>query len=61
MPQPDPLPDSISPEAPATGPAGQLAHPGAVAHLERLQPAMYRVGEHAWCLVGNGLSNQTFI
>jgi alkyl sulfatase BDS1-like metallo-beta-lactamase superfamily hydrolase len=32
-----------------------------VAHLERLQPAMYRVGEHAWCLVGNGLSNQTFI
>ncbi|MGE0625624.1 MAG: alkyl sulfatase dimerization domain-containing protein [Pseudomonadales bacterium] len=57
----DPLPDSISAREPIAGPAGQLAHPDAVAHLERLQPRLYRVGDHAWCLVGNGLSNQTFI
>ncbi len=29
--------------------------------LERLRPELYGVGEHAWCLVGNGLSNQTFV
>jgi len=57
----DPLPDSIGAAAPAVGPAGQLAHPDAVEQLERLRPALYRVGEHAWCLVGNGLSNQTFV
>jgi alkyl sulfatase BDS1-like metallo-beta-lactamase superfamily hydrolase len=61
MNQADPLPDSISSIAPAVGPAGQLAHPDAVVHLQRLARKLYRVGEHAWCLVGNGLSNQTFV
>jgi len=57
----DPLPASISAQQPAIGPAGQKAHPDAVEQLERLEPRLYRVGDHAWCLVGNGLSNQTFI
>lgn len=58
---PDRLPDSIAELDAATGPQGQLAHPDAIAHLQRLQRKFYRVGEHAWCLVGNGLSNQTFV
>ena len=57
----DPLPDSISAAAAAAGPQGQVAHPDAIEHLDRLQRKFYRVGEHAWCLVGNGLSNQTFV
>ena len=44
MPARDPLPDSISPVSPASGPAGQMAHPDAVAHLERLQPILARIG-----------------
>lgn len=56
------IPDSFdSSTAPVRGPAGQLAHPAAVDHLRRLEPKFYAVGEHAWCLVGNGLSNQTFV
>ncbi|MEM7079016.1 MAG: alkyl sulfatase dimerization domain-containing protein [Pseudomonadota bacterium] len=52
---------SISSVTPATGPAGQVAHPLAIAHHQRLTRHFYTVGEHAWCLVGNGLSNQTFV
>jgi alkyl sulfatase BDS1-like metallo-beta-lactamase superfamily hydrolase len=44
-----------------TGPKGQLAHPDALSHSERLVKKLYSIGERAWCLVGNGLSNQTFI
>ena len=57
----DSIPHSLPGLTPVEGPAGQLAHPDAVAHTERLQPAIYAVGERAWCVVGNGLSNQTFI
>ena len=57
----DLIPDSISARHPIAGPNGQLAHPDAVDHLSRLQPAFYTVGQHAWCLVGNGLSNQSFV
>ncbi len=46
---------------PAVGPRGQFAHPEALAHLDRLAPRMYSLGDHAWCVVGNGLSNQTFV
>ena len=56
-----PIADSIDTISPAAGPSGQLAHPDAIGHLERLQRKMYRVGEHTWCFVGNGLSNQTFV
>ena len=40
---------------------GQLAHPQLLDHSQRLKENFYKVGEHAWCLVGNGLSNQTFV
>ena len=43
------------------GPAGQLAHRSAVEHLERLAPKLWAVGDKAWCVVGNGLSNQSFV
>ena len=29
--------------------------------MEQFEPRLHRVGDHAWCVVGNGLSNQTFI
>ena len=37
------------------------AHSQLLDHSERLKEKFYKVGEHAWCLVGNGLSNQTFV
>ena len=52
---------SIHSIEPGTGPAGQKAHPDAIAHTQRLEPKLYKVGEHAWSLVGNGLSNQNFV
>ncbi len=55
------FPASFSNIEPAIGPAGQLAHPDAIEHLERIAPKMYPVGDRAWCVVGNGLSNQTFV
>ena len=45
----------------ATGSAGQTAHPQHLAHSERLKETFYEIGDSAWCYVGNGLSNQTFI
>ena len=43
------------------GPRGQLAHPKAFEQSERLRRHLYAVRPGVWCLVGNGLSNQTFI
>lgn len=40
---------------------GRIAHRSLHEHSERLLPRMYEVGDGVWCLVGNGLSNQTFI
>jgi len=40
---------------------GQIAHEEHVAHSERLVRKFYAVGDNAWCFVGNGLSNQTFV
>ena len=45
----------------ATGPLGQVAHPQHLEHSNRLEEAFYKIGDFAWCYVGNGLSNQTFI
>lgn len=45
----------------ATGPAGQRAHRAALEQFDRISRRFSRIGEHAWCLVGNGLSNQTFV
>ena len=53
--------DSFEPGTRATGPRGQLAHPDTIKHSERLVKKLYRVGDKAWSLVGNGLSNQSFV
>ena len=37
------------------GSNGQIAHPQLLDHSERLKEKFFKVGEHAWCLVGNGL------
>ena len=44
-----------------TGPRGQRGHRDHFAQSERLARQFYRIGDFAWCLVGNGLSNQVFV
>ena len=44
-----------------TGPAGQRAHHAAFEHNHRLGRKFYAIAPGVWSLVGNGLSNQTFI
>ena len=53
--------DSFEPGQTGTGERGQQAHPQTIAHSERLVRKLYRVGDKAWSLVGNGLSNQSFV
>ena len=43
------------------GPLGQRAHRRHIAHSARLERRLYAPRPGVWCLVGNGLSNQTFI
>ena len=57
----DTIVDSFAPGSTITGPSGQLAHPETIEHSKRLVKTLYRVGDNAWSLVGNGLSNQSFI
>jgi alkyl sulfatase BDS1-like metallo-beta-lactamase superfamily hydrolase len=40
---------------------GRLAHRGMFEQSRRLVRQLYAVGDSAWCLVGNGLSNQSFV
>ena len=44
-----------------SGPVGTDADRLLFEQTERLGRHWYTLGEHAWCLVGNGLSNQTFV
>lgn len=44
-----------------TLPSGQVAHAAHAAHDEVLTRRFYAVRPGVWCLVGNGLSNQTFV
>ena len=53
--------DSFSPGDTESASRGQLAHPMNIAHLKQLEKRLYQVGEKAYCFVGNGLSNQSFI
>ncbi len=53
--------DAFRPGEVAEGAGGQVAHPQHIAQSQRLQEKFYAVGPNAWCYVGNGLSNQTFI
>lgn len=40
---------------------GQLGHRDAIAHQKRLDRKLWAPRPGVWCLVGNGLSNQTFV
>ena len=40
---------------------GHIAHRDLVDHSNRLVRNFYKVSDQVWCLVGNGLSNQTFV
>jgi alkyl sulfatase BDS1-like metallo-beta-lactamase superfamily hydrolase len=53
--------DSFEAGSATTGPRGQRAHPLTIEHSDRLVEKLYRVGDKAWSLVGNGLSNQSFV
>ena len=44
-----------------TASGGQLAHRDHVAQSAVLERRYYNPAEGVWCLVGNGLSNQTFV
>ncbi|MGA1541819.1 MAG: hypothetical protein ACO38D_04975, partial [Ilumatobacteraceae bacterium] len=43
------------------GPRGQLAHTDVYEQSERLRCRFDTIRPGVWCLVGNGLSNQTFV
>jgi len=57
------FPDSFTADARPVidGPAGQRAHRALVEHSDRLARKLWAPRPGVWCLVGNGLSNQTFI
>ncbi len=55
------LNDSFGWLDPASDVLGQRAHPDLIEHSSRLEKRFYTCGPNAWCFVGNGLSNQTFI
>ena len=44
-----------------TLPSGQITHRDHAEQSQRLVRNFYEVRQDVWCLVGNGLSNQTFI
>ena len=56
-------PQSFDPDgsSTSTAPGGQRAHRSLIEHTERLERRLWPVGDGVWCLVGNGLSNQTFV
>lgn len=44
-----------------TAPNGGLTRGETVDHMDRLREELYEVADGVWCMVGNGLSNQTFV
>lgn len=44
-----------------SAPNGGLARREMVEHTARFERQLWPVGDHVWCMVGNGLSNQTFV
>lgn len=44
-----------------TAAQGQRVHKATVEHMVRLEERLYEVTDGVWCMVGNGLSNQTFV
>jgi len=57
------FPHSFSPNPSIVidGPRGERAHADHLAQTVRLERKLWKVRDGVWCLVGNGLSNQTFI
>ncbi|HUW04146.1 MAG TPA: alkyl sulfatase dimerization domain-containing protein [Acidimicrobiales bacterium] len=57
------LPASFEPDSArtTTGPTGEIAHESLVAHAARFEQRLIPVGDGAWCMIGNGLSNQNFV
>jgi alkyl sulfatase BDS1-like metallo-beta-lactamase superfamily hydrolase len=49
------------PSVTVDGPRGQRIHRRNLDHAAQLEQRIYSVRPGVWCLVGNGLSNQTFI
>ncbi len=52
---------ALDSSATVTLPGGQIAHRDHAAQSDVIQREFYEVTSGVWCLVGNGLSNQTFI
>lgn len=50
-----------SDDAVDVGPRGQRAHHRQSVQTDRFEPQMYVVAEGVWCMVGNGLSKQSFV
>lgn len=50
-----------NPDVTVTGQRGQRVHRRALEQSGRLGRQLFQVADGVWCLVGNGLSNQTFI
>ncbi|MGB7878704.1 MAG: alkyl sulfatase dimerization domain-containing protein [Ilumatobacteraceae bacterium] len=44
-----------------TAPNGGLARREMIEHTERFERRLWQVTDRVWCMVGNGLSNQTFV
>ena len=57
------LPASFDPDESrvATAPNGGVARREAIEHATRFERQLHRVRDGVWCVVGNGLSNQTFV
>jgi alkyl sulfatase BDS1-like metallo-beta-lactamase superfamily hydrolase len=45
----------------ATGPLGQIGHEDLIEHTDCFSRQLHTVRPGVWCMVGNGLSNQTFV
>jgi len=56
-----PIPASFDARSSVVGERGQRVHRRALEHSKRLQPSVHAVLPNVWCVVGNGLSNQTFV
>ena len=48
-------------DPPHQGPLGQIANGELIEHSNRLEKKLWKVTDGVWCLIGNGLSNQTFV
>ena len=57
------LPASFDPNEARVAAAsnGAIARQEAIAHAERFERRLHRVTDGLWCVVGNGLSNQTIV